>query len=46
VIERVATLQEVQTWYSLEDVAQMNEALDAWAEARRRLELAQQQKKG
>lgn len=33
-IERVATLQELETWYSINDVADRNEALDAWNEAR------------
>lgn len=33
-IERVATLQELETWYSINDVADRNDALDAWAEAK------------
>lgn len=32
-IERIATLQELETWYSIDDVADRNEALDAWHEA-------------
>lgn len=32
-IERVATLQEVETYYSIDDAADMNDALDAWHEA-------------
>lgn len=33
VLERVATLQELETVYSIDDVAEANEALDAWQEA-------------
>jgi hypothetical protein len=33
VIEHAATLVELDTHYSIEDVASVNEALDAWAEA-------------
>lgn len=36
--ERVATLEELETWYSIDDVADMNDALDALQEARRRAE--------
>lgn len=32
-IERIASLQELETWYSLDDVADRNEGLDAWHEA-------------
>jgi len=41
-LERIATLQELETWYSLCDVMDRNEALDAWQEAERE---AHQQKK-
>ncbi len=33
IIEKVATLSELESWYSINDVADRNEALDAWAEA-------------
>jgi hypothetical protein len=33
-VERVATLEEIERWWSLDDVADANEALDAWHEAR------------
>lgn len=33
-IERMATLHELETWYSINDVADRNDALDAWHEAR------------
>jgi hypothetical protein len=33
VIERIATLQEIEIFWSLDDVMDANEALDAWQEA-------------
>lgn len=39
-IEGKASLWEVQTWYSLEDVANVNAALDASLEARRKADEA------
>lgn len=32
-IEGIATLQELETWYSLDDILDRNDALDAWKEA-------------
>lgn len=32
-IERIASLEELEQWYSIGDVADRNEALDAWHEA-------------
>ena len=32
-IERIASLTELETHYSIEDVADRNDALDAWHEA-------------
>lgn len=37
-LERIATLQELETWYSITDVADRNDALDAWAEAKQEAE--------
>lgn len=31
---RRATLQEIETYWSIDDVAEGNEALDAWLEAK------------
>jgi hypothetical protein len=36
VVSRVATLQELETHYSLADVRDVNDSLDAWEEARAR----------
>jgi hypothetical protein len=33
VVKRVASLQELETWWSIDDVRDANEALDAMAEA-------------
>ena len=45
-MERIASLQELETWYSITDVADRNDALDAWAEAKREAEEAARSKKG
>jgi hypothetical protein len=37
IIEGVATLRELEEWYSIDDVADRNEALDAWKEAESKL---------
>ena len=37
-LEHVATLQEVETWYSLDDVLDQNDALDAYQAAKRQAE--------
>lgn len=34
IVEHTATLQEVETHYSLDDVTTANEALDLWYEAK------------
>lgn len=36
IIEHVATLHELETWYSVQDVMDRNEALDVWQRAQRR----------
>ncbi len=36
VLEGVARLEELESWYSLDDAADANEALDAWREAQAR----------
>lgn len=36
VVERIATLQEIETHYSVDDVLQANEALDLKREAQER----------
>jgi hypothetical protein len=33
VLERIATLREVEEYWSILDVAEANDALDAWIEA-------------
>ncbi len=33
IIEKVASLTEIETHYSINDLADMNDALDAWQEA-------------
>lgn len=37
-LEGIATLQELETWYSIDDVADRNDALDARAAAAKRLQ--------
>jgi hypothetical protein len=34
VLEKVATLQEIETFWSITDLADANEALDCWYEAK------------
>jgi hypothetical protein len=38
VLEQKATLQELESWWSIDDVADGNEALDAWHEAQAELQ--------
>jgi hypothetical protein len=35
-LEGIATLHELETWYSIDDIADRNDALDALDEAKRR----------
>lgn len=43
-LERIATLQELETYYSIDDLQDRNDALDAKADALRALEAARKQK--
>jgi hypothetical protein len=44
ILEGVATLHELETWYSLDDIADANDALDVWHTARAAAEKAAAEK--
>lgn len=44
IIERVATLQEIETHYCTRDVLDRNEALDLWQAAQRRAQRRAEEK--